>query len=157
VIESGAPPPAPSQPADPASAADRLSLSIGRALMKAGEALDWKGLKQAGAGWIESLLSKVPSLGESVLGRQEAALPGLLRQLGEGNVEAALRRALPMPEPGTGRGATAAGDANLPRHDIAYSLGNVMGGPRGPASVWLGAMDIQKELAAEYRKAAEAA
>ncbi len=156
VIESGAPKGTPTSK-EPASAANHLSLSIGRALMKAGEALDWKGLKQAGAGWIESLLSKVPSLGESVLGRQEAALRDLLRELREGNVEEALRRALPMPEPGGGRGATAAGDAKLPRHDIAYSLGNVIGGPRGPASVWLGAIDVQKELAAEYRKAAEAA
>jgi hypothetical protein len=155
VIESGAPRGSPTSK-EPASAADRLSLSIGRALMKAGEALDWKGLKQAGAGWIENLLSKVPSLGESVLGRQEAALRELLRELRDGNIEEALRHALPMPEPGGGRGGKVAGDANLPRHDIKYSLGNVLG-HRGPASVWLGAMDIQKELAAEYRKAAEAA
>lgn len=160
ILESGAPPASGEGAPSPgkAGAGERASFGLGKALFRAGEALNLDGLKKAGAKWIDGLLSKAPSLGEGILGRQEAALRELLQKLRSGDVEDALRRALPLPEPGGGRGATAARDAQLPVNDLAYSLKNVLtGGGKGPASVWFGGFDVQKELAAEYRKAAEKA
>jgi tetratricopeptide (TPR) repeat protein len=95
-------------------------------------------------------------LSESVLGRQEAALLALLAAFREGDLEAALRRALPLGEEG-GRGGQAAQDANLPVHKPFYSLADLLGGRNSRPSVWLGGGRVQVDLAVEYRKAAEAA
>src|SRR5204862_7099048 len=115
------------------------------------------GLARAGARWIEDALRRAPRLGEDLLGKQEAALRDLLRRFREGKVDEALRRALPMGGPGSSRGATAARDDALPVHDLRWSLGQVLGQGKGPASVWLGGEDVQRELVVEYRKAAEQA
>src|SRR5204863_9658566 len=80
----------------------------------------------------------------------------LLRQFREGNLEAALRRALPLGDSGD-RGGVADTGSRLPVHNLLYSLGNILGGRSGPAGIWLGGYDVQRELAAEYRKAAERA
>src|SRR5581483_10593810 len=158
VLDAGAPP-APSEPSsDEASAGGKASFAFGRALFKMGEALHLDAMKRAGAKWIDGVLAKTPSLGGGLFGEQEAALRDLLQKLRSGDIEAALRRALPLPEAGEGRGSKPARSAQLPTHDIRYSLGNVLAaGGEGPASVWFGGVDVQRALAAEYRKAAEKA
>src|SRR5262249_46312516 len=55
----------------------------------------------------------------------------------------------------TQRGGTPATSDRLPTHNILYSLGNLLGG--GTPSYWFGGYDVQRELAQEYRKAAEQA
>lgn len=129
----------------------------GKGLMGVGNLLGLPGLARLGAQWMQGALGQVPRLTEAILGRQEAALRELLRQFREGNLEQALRRALPLGGPG-GRGSVAATDAQLPTHKLLYSLANILSGSGGGrASVWLGGYDVQQELAREYRKAAEAA
>jgi hypothetical protein len=148
--------PRPPEAGPGATAAGRAAASAARGLMWLGNQLGWKGLAQAGAnlfGWAASL---APRLTESVLGRQEAALRELLRRFREGDLEEALRRALPLNAP-AGRGGAPAGDARLPLHNPIYNLADLLGSGRGPAGWWLGGADVQRELAAEYRKAAQAA
>src|SRR5579864_6244096 len=135
--------------------AGHTQFGLGQTLRKLGEALNWQGLKKMGERWMESAMEAVPRLSEKVLGSQEAALRELLRRFREGDVDGALKRALPLGESG-GRGK-AAQDAVLPTHNLGYSLGNILGGGGGTASVWYGGLDIQRELFREYRKAAEEA
>jgi tetratricopeptide (TPR) repeat protein len=136
--------------------AGRTQFGLGQALRKLGQALNWQGLKNMGKRWMESAMDAVPRLSEKVLGSQEAALRELLRRFRDGDVEGALKRALPLGEPG-GRGK-AAGDAILPTHNLGYSLGNILGGGGGgTAGIWYGGIDVQRELFREYRKAAEEA
>ena len=130
--------------------------AAGRGLIGLGRALGLKKLAEWGAGLVGSAVAGVPRLSESVLGRQEAALRALLREFREGNLERALRRALPLGGAGDRGGAPARG-ARLPVHGTRYSLADLLGAGGGPAGVWLGGYDGQQELAKEYRKAAEAA
>jgi tetratricopeptide (TPR) repeat protein len=137
-----------------ARAAGGAAMGLGRALHWVGNALHLHGLASLGASLIGGALALAPRLSESLLGRQEAALRELLRHFRDGRLEQALRRALPIGgEPG--RGSTAAGNANLPFHNLRYSLGSLLGS--GPAGLWFGGGDVQLELAREYRKAAEQA
>src|SRR5947209_1453811 len=150
------------QPRPPAGgllpgAAGHASSALGRALVWLGGLLRWPGLARAGAGMVRDALGRVPRLSEGLLGRQEAALRELLRQFREGNLEEALRRALPLGG-GPGRGkSTPYRDARLPAHNLAYRLADLLGLGRGPASIWYGGGDVQAELANEYRRAAEEA
>jgi hypothetical protein len=137
-------------------AVGRAQSGLGRALLWLGNALGWRGLASAGANLIRRALERSPRLSEDILGRQEAALRELLRQFREGDLEAALRRALPVGDD-TGRGGQAAGGAELPTHNLRYSLADLLGGGAGRASVWLGGGDVMRDLAAEYRKAAREA
>jgi tetratricopeptide (TPR) repeat protein len=131
--------------------------AAGRGLIGLGRALGLRKLAEWGAGLVESAVARVPRLSESVLGRQEAALRALLREFREGNLERALRRALPLGGAGD-RGGIPARGARLPVHGTRYSLADLIGpGGDGPAGIWLGGYDVQHELAKEYRKAAEAA
>jgi hypothetical protein len=98
----------------------------------------------------------VPRLSESLVGKQEAALRWLLQQFREGNLEQALRRALPLNSPAR-RGASPGSDDRLPVNKLLYNLRELLGGGGGRVSVWVGAFDVQAELAREYRKAAEEA
>lgn len=139
----------------PAQAAGRALAGLGQGLVGLGKALHLEGLARVGAQFMQRALEMAPRLSESILGRQEAALRELLRKFREGNLEDALRRALPLGGP-DGRGNVAAGDAQLPFHNLLYSLSSLLGSV-GPASVWLGGYDVQAELAREYRKAAEQA
>jgi tetratricopeptide (TPR) repeat protein len=108
---------------------------------------------------MDGALTSVPRLSEKILGSQEAALRELLRRFRDGDIDGALKRALPMGEPGS-RIGRAADNAILPTHNLSYSLGNILNWQAGggsAASIWFGGMDIQRELMREYRKAAEAA
>ncbi|MFL5340783.1 MAG: tetratricopeptide repeat protein, partial [Gemmataceae bacterium] len=136
------------------TAAGHAQAGFGQFLAKLGAALGWKSLKERGEQLVRGAMESVPRLQEDILGRQEAALRDLLRRFREGKIEEALRRALPIGD-GSHRGEAAA-DANLPTHDLRYSLGNMFGGS-GPASFWFGGADVQRDLMREYRRAAELA
>jgi hypothetical protein len=132
------------------------ALGVARGLLWLGRALGWGGLARAGANLARRAVERVPRLSEALLGKQEAALRELLRQFREGDLEKALRRALPLNSP-SGRGAAVAGDDRLPLHSLLYSLRELLGGGRGPVGLWMGGGEVQAELAREYRKAAEEA
>ena len=115
-----------------------------------------KALADLGARWIGRAVERVPRLTEAMLGKQEGALRELLRQFREGDVDQALRHALPLGGQG-GRGGVPSGDGKLPTVDPTYSLQSLLGSGRGPSGIWFGGFDVQAELAREYRKAAEEA
>jgi len=133
-----------------------VEMVLGQGLVKLGAILRLQKMAEIGAQFIRRAVERVPQLSESVLGRQEAALRELLRLFREGKLEQALRRALPMGG-ADDRGGVAAQDANLPLHSLLYSLGGLLGAAGGAASIWFGGGSVQADLAAEYRKAAEAA
>jgi tetratricopeptide (TPR) repeat protein len=150
----GTEPPRPEGTGGLARAAGSAAMGLGRALHWLGNALHLRGVASLGAGLIAGALSLAPRLSESLLGKQEAALRELLRCFREGKLEQALRRALPLGgDPA--RGAQAAGDANLPVHNLRYSLSSLLNSRA--ASLWFGGGNVQLELAREYRKAAEQA
>jgi tetratricopeptide (TPR) repeat protein len=149
-------PPRPPETGPVAEIAGRTAAGAGQGLLWLGKLLGWRALAGLGARLIDQAVRQVPRVSETILGRQEAALRELLRQFREGNLEEALRRALPLGTPG-GRGGTVAKDAQLPWHNLFYNLGDLLGGSNRPASVWLGAANVRVELETEYRKAAEAA
>jgi tetratricopeptide (TPR) repeat protein len=134
----------------------RAALAAGRGLVRLGRMLHLPSVASLGAKWVQQALAHVPRLSEAVLGRQEAALRELLRQFREGRIEEALRHALPLGTPGD-RGDTPYDSAQLPTHNLIYSLREIADVGRGPAGVWLGGFDIQRELTREYHRAAEAA
>jgi tetratricopeptide (TPR) repeat protein len=154
-IGSEEPRPEASGPA--AGLAGKAGMLFGKALVGLGKMLHWRGLAALGARLIQSAVSHVPRLGEKLLGLQEAALRELLREFREGNTERALRRALPLGE-ASSRGVGTAGGARLPWQNIKYSLPKLLADyGKGQAGYWLGGYDVQRELAQEYRKAAEEA
>ncbi len=143
---------------DPArKALGGATMGIGRGMIWLGQTLGIQGLAKLGSEWVGSALSMVPRLSEGLLGKQEGALRDLLREFREGNVEEALRRALPLGK-GSERGASVAQSADLPHHETRYSLPDILGSAStGSSSYWFGGFDLQQELTQEYRKAAEKA
>ncbi len=138
-------------------AAGRAKAIVGQGLFWLGSKLNWKQLANLGAEIVRRALEQAPRVSESVLGKQESALRELLRQFKSGQVEDALRRALPIGQP-AGRGATPVQDAHLPAHGLLYRLADFLGLPGGRgAGVWLGGGSVVEELEREYRKAAEEA
>ncbi|WP_435010976.1 tetratricopeptide repeat protein [Tundrisphaera lichenicola] len=149
----------PSRPEDAGAASTlvgRAAVGAGKGLIGLGSALGIKGLADLGARWIGRAVERVPRLTEAMLGRQEGALRELLRQFREGDVDQALRHALPLGGQG-GRGSLPSGEGKLPTIDPTYSLQSLLGSGRGPGGIWFGGYDVQIELAREYRKAAEQA
>lgn len=134
----------------------KMLFGMGQGLTQVGKAFNLSGLAGMGAGWMAAALQMAPRLTEELIGRQEAALRELLRQFRIGNIEQALRQALPLGGGGDRLGIPSA-DARLPMNNILYSLANLLGGARGPASVWFGSLDLHAELMQEYRKQAELA
>jgi hypothetical protein len=149
---------APRPPASglPARVAGQVAYGLGRGMAWLGRALHLGWLARAGARSMAAALSMVPRLSEAILGRQEAALRDLLRDFRDGNVERALRRALPVGDD-TYRGGVPGAGARLPTHNLAYSLQNILGGGSGPAGIWFSREDVLRELQKEYRKQAELA
>lgn len=139
-----------------ARTAGRAALGAGHGLAWLGKMLHLPGLAKLGAALAAGALSAVPRLTESLLGQQEAALRELLRKFRAGDLEEALRHALPLSN-APGRGGQAAGDAKLPMHGLRYRLADLLGSARGPVSNWFASMDVHGELTREYHKAAEAA
>ena len=152
--------PRPDESGAAANLLGRASLGLGRGMAWLGKAFGSNALSAAGASWVERAMRLAPRISEDVLGRQAAALRDLLREFREGDADRALRRALPLADPGEERGATPYDGDTLPNRSIAYGLGDILGGPgrsAGPASTWLGGQDVMAELTREYRKAADAA
>jgi hypothetical protein len=129
---------------------------VGRGLLWLANQLRWRGLARLAARIVGAALSRVPRVSEALLGAQEVALRALLREFREGDLERALRRALPLGG-GAARGSAPAPSAYLPSRDTRFSLRDLLADGRGPAAVWFGGGDVQALLAAEYRKAAAAA
>ena len=153
--EIGTEPPRP-EASDPASTAlGKAAMGAGRGMTRLGKALGWGKLADLGAGLVDRALRLAPRLSEEMLGRQAAALNELLRQFREGDVERALRRALPLGEPGEVRGAVPHAGDQLPPGDLSYDLNGLLEESRG--GLWLGGHDVMAELSREYRKAAEEA
>jgi len=143
----------------PSSAADRAA---GAAKLGAGTFLNWlgslaglSGLAKFGADLARKAIEQVPRLSEKLLGAQEAALREVLRQLRDGDAEAALRRAPPaFADPDTP--ARVGTDANLGTRDPRYDLRSLVGGGGGGVG-WLGGGDVWARLADEYRRLAREA
>ncbi len=138
----------------PASVAGKAALGLGKGLMHLGKALGLKSVAKLGADIVRRAVDWAPRLTEEILGKQEAALRALLKDFRDGNIERALRRALPMGE--SPRGSKPAGGTSLPNRNIVYSLGKLLGA-NGPADLWFGSRDVWQELRAEYRRLAERA
>jgi tetratricopeptide (TPR) repeat protein len=136
--------------------AGNMTLGLGKALVGIGDLLHVRALSRLGANLIGGSLTWAPRLSEKLLGAQEAALRALLREFREGDSERALRRALPL----TGheaRGGVPATNAQLPFHNLMYSLQKILGGRPGRMGFWFGGMDVHRELEREYRRQAELA
>ena len=147
-------PPRPEDAGAASTLAGRAAVGAGKGLIGLGAMLGIKALADLGAKWINRAVERVPRLTEAMLGKQEGSLRELLRQFREGDVERALRHALPLGGNG-GRGGTPSIDGRLPTVDPTYSLQSLLGSNRGPTGIWFGGFDVQAELAKEYRKAAE--
>jgi tetratricopeptide (TPR) repeat protein len=145
----------------PGGAAGAGAKAAGAALFFLGKSLAWLGTKLnlaplagAGANLLERGMQLTPKLSEWLMNRQEALLRHLLKDFQDGNIEKALRHALPLSNSAPG---SIAGNAELPTHDLLYSLRNLLGG-RGPAGpAWLTPHQLFYALQAEYRKQAERA
>jgi tetratricopeptide (TPR) repeat protein len=136
----------------------------GNALFQLGKGLSWLGsalhspkLAGLGAKLLGGAMSLMPSLSEKLMGAQEAMLRELLKQFRAGNIEDALKRALPLgADPARGSGF--AQNANLPTHNLFYSLINLLAGSGGgPGALWQTRDQTYYELLNEYRKQAELA
>jgi tetratricopeptide (TPR) repeat protein len=141
----------------PSKVAGKTLFGLGKSFAWLGKALHLPGLSAFGATLLGGAMSLMPRLSEKLIGQQEAMLRHLLRQFRMGNIDEALRRALPLS--GDMRGANMARDARLPRHDLFYSLVNLLGarGSKGRTSLWFLRSNIQHELMQEYRKQADLA
>jgi tetratricopeptide (TPR) repeat protein len=136
----------------------QVQAGAGRGLMWLGQALGLGGLARLGARMLQDAVARVPRLTESLLGKQEAALRALLKEFREGDLEKALRRALPLGHEADRGPVTPTGSTRLPFNNLLYSLSNLLGsGGGGRAGVWLAGFDVQQELMREYRRAAEEA
>ena len=106
--------------------------------------------------WMQAGLNLAPRLAESVLGKQEASLRELLRAFECGDIERALRRALPLG--GDDRGATPHTGARLPLHNLLYSLRNILGDDSsGRGGLWITRAALYHKRAQEYHRQAELA
>jgi tetratricopeptide (TPR) repeat protein len=154
----GVEPPRPEDAGAASTMLGRAALGAGRSAMALGRALGLPGLARAGAEWVRRALELAPRLGESVFGSQQAALRALLKEFLEGDPERALRHALPLEEPGSTRGAVPDTGANLPTHNLRYSLDDLLvRNDRGQARLWVSEPNVMAELARAYRRAAEQA
>ncbi|MCB9895977.1 MAG: hypothetical protein H6839_16205 [Planctomycetes bacterium] len=133
-----------------------MEFAAGKALGGLGKLLGSGGMQKAGGKLMGKGINNDPNRLKGLLGKQEAALRDLLRRFREGNIEEALRRALPVGGE-AGRGARASMSSSLPFHNLMYSLGNLIGGGSGGTSMWFTEPDVYGALVAEYRNAAEQA
>ena len=130
---------------------------MGKGLAWLGKTLKSQKLAALGTGWIEKATKLAPRLSEELLGRQTAALRNLLNQFREGDIDKALRRALPVGDPGELRGSSTFTGDRLPDVDFRYGLNEILSAAgRGTSSgIWVGQGVVMAELVREYRKAAE--
>jgi tetratricopeptide (TPR) repeat protein len=145
--------PQPEDAGTTATLSGQVGMGIGRALVGLGNLFGMRGLAGMGAEMIRRALEKAPRLSERLLGRQEAALRALLRRFREGDVDEALRRAVPLEELGR-RGGSVPAEPRLPFNNLVYSLNSLLARWPGPVGVFLASIDVRCELENEYRKAA---
>lgn len=139
----------------PAQALGQALFQLGQGLAWLGQGLKLSGLAGAGARLLSAALALAPALSEKLMGAQEAALRDLLRDFRDGNIDKALRRALPLG--GDPQRGLPAQNARLPTHRLFYSLLDLLGSG-GPRSIWFTRpSDTYALLAAEYRKQAQSA
>jgi hypothetical protein len=148
--------PRPPEAGLPSKALGKAALGLGKGLAWLGHKLGLGGLTGLGAGLIAKALSLAPRLAESLMGRQEASLRELLRDFQEGNLERALRRALPLGGD-TPRGAGLHGNDFLPSRDPSYSLWDILRGHGGGGGLFYSSAETYQQLQQEYRRAAEQA
>lgn len=139
----------------PAAMMGRAALGLGKTLAWLGATLGLSGLAGLGARLAGKAVEMVPRLSESLLGRQEAAMRELLRLLRSGNIERALRHALPLDD--SARGPSLAGNANLPDRDPRYRLLDLLANRSGPGGVWITPAQMYQELWRQYVRLAEEA
>ena len=99
---------------------------IGKGMAWLGNAINAKPLAGLGAKLLGGAMSMMPALSEKLMGKQEAMLRELLRQFREGNIDKALRHALPLGADPS-RGMAPASNAQLPTHNLFYLLVNLLG------------------------------
>jgi tetratricopeptide (TPR) repeat protein len=151
-VPDDARPPAGSRAARAGAAA---KLGAGKVLAWFGKLAGLPGLARLGGNLARKAVEQVPRLGEGLFGKQEAALREVLRQLMEGDVEKALRRAPPaVADPD--RPARIGTTADLGTRDTRYDLRSLIGGG-GAGVAWLGGGDVWDRLAGEYRRLAREA
>jgi tetratricopeptide (TPR) repeat protein len=131
-----------------------MKQGVGNLLAWLGQTLGWKQLADAGANMAQSAREFLQRVSADLQERQEAVLRELLRKFQAGDLDAALRRALPLGESG-GRGSQLDPGAELPTHQLRYSLNDLRGST--PGRIWQGGAEVMAQLTTEYRKAAEAA
>lgn len=129
---------------------------VGKTLGGIGKMLGMKGLAGIGANLINKGVNLAPRLVENLLGKQEAALRALLRKFQMGDIEEALRRALPLGGDAS-RGAGIYNSDRLPVNQLSFNLLNLFSFSGVGTSIWLGGDDIMRRLTIEYRKQAELA
>jgi tetratricopeptide (TPR) repeat protein len=141
----------------PSKIAANALFQLGKGLAWLGNAMNAAPLAGLGARLLGGAMSLMPKLSEKLMGQQEAMLRELLRRFRAGDIDGALRRALPLggdPE----RGMVPASNAQLPTNSLFYSLLNLLGSSgRGPASMWFARDNTYAELLTEYRRQGDAA
>ncbi len=140
----------------PAKVVGKGTFALGKGLAWLGRVLHLRGLARAGARMMAAAAALAPRLSEAILGKQEASLRALLRDFREGNIERALRRALPLRR-NAPRGAGLTPGSRLGSQDPRYSLDALLAGDHGAGAGWLASVDTFYELEREYRKLAEQA
>jgi len=134
--------------------AARAAIGFAKAFAGLGRMLRVPGFVKTGASLAAWAIQRVPRLSAKVFDRQEAALREILRQLREGNIERALRRAPPAVSD-SGKVLPIDGGWRLGWRDPRYSLRSVI---NGVGNVWwLGGRDVWNSLANEYRRLAREA
>ncbi len=137
-----------------AEASAGIKSGLGRALDKLGEWLGSDRLRAVAAGLLRKAMEQAPRLTEKLLGKHESALRDLLRRFREGNLDDALRHAVPLNnEPG--RGGTIDDDPRLVRRDFRWTSADL--NARDGGSAWLSSDELFAQLREQYRRAADVA
>lgn len=128
---------------------------LGRGLAWLGRLVHLRALARLGAKLAAAGAGLAAQLREKQLGNPRARLQELLDRFRAGDVEQALRQAVPLSEePGS---PERLGGIELPTHDTRYSLANILRGGKRGGSAWLAPEDLFRALQEEYRRQAQAA
>ncbi|VTR97495.1 hypothetical protein [Tuwongella immobilis] len=111
----------------------RIRLATGKFLMAAGQMLGMRSLAQRGAEMVQRAMQQAPTLMREVVGTQAASIAELLKRFESGNLDDALRHAIPIDSSGAPNSATnsARRDFRLPERSIRYSLSDLLRGNSG--------------------------
>lgn len=135
--------------------AGRTALGAAGMLAWLGKQFAAGGLSRAAANLAKRAVEAVPRLSEQMIGKQEAALRELLRQLQSGDAEQALKRA-PIAVGDPNQPSKTATDASLAERSTSYSFSELFRST-GITSAWVGGGDVWLHLQTEYRRLANEA